>query len=122
MKGKIMKKFRDYLIEREQAAPSDSMVSNGLGDISTPESEDDVLMRIAKIAVDDHRTDAMSFFQHLAGKDKRIEEELKELHHSKKHGFRPKDRKLPGQEVDDRDEVVPSSADGQGGLEGSEGE
>lgn len=115
-----MKSFHQYLSEREQASPTDSM-GIGLGEIETP-SGDDSLMRIAKIAVDDHRTDVLSFFQHLATKDGRIEEELKDYNHARKHGERPKSRdKGPHDGPDDRDEVVPSSADSTGGAEGGDG-
>jgi hypothetical protein len=111
-----MKSFQQYLSEREQASPTDSM-GIGLGSIETP-SSDDALMGIAKIAVDDHRTDVLSFFQHLAAKDGRIEEELKDYHSARKHGERPKSKGPHDFPDDNRDEVVPSSADSTGGAEG----
>lgn len=116
-----MKSFHQYLSKREQASPTDSM-GIGLGEIETP-SSDDSLMRIAKIAVDDHRTDILSFFQHLATKDGRIEVELKDYNHARKHGERPKGKrdKGPYDAPDDRDEVVPSSADSTGSAEGGDG-
>lgn len=113
-----MKSFHQYLSEREQASPSDSM-GIGLGEIET-QSGDDSLMRIAKIAVDDHRTDILTFFQHLAKKDGRIEQELKDYNGQRKHGERPKSNN-PHDSHDDRDEVVPSSADSTGGSEGGDG-
>jgi len=111
-----MKSFHQYLSEREQASPTDTM-GIGLGDMETP-SGDDALMRMAKIAVDDHRTDVLSFFQHLAAKDGRIEEELKDYHSSRKHGERPKGKSQYDGGHDNRDEVVPSSADSTGSAEG----
>lgn len=114
-----MKSFHQYLSEREQASPVGSM-GMGLGEIET-QSGDDSLMRIAKMAVDDHRTDILSFFQHLAKKDGRIEQELKDYNNERKHSERPKNGNSPHETPDDRDEVVPSSADSTGGVEGSEG-
>ena len=120
--GHKMKSFQQYLLEREQASPTDAFGGGvGLGNIETP-SSDDSLMHIAKIAVDDHRTDTLSFFKHLATKDGRIEHELSDYHSSRKHGVRPKNMKGPPEhDTDNRDEVVPNSADSQGGVEGSEG-
>jgi hypothetical protein len=62
----------------------------------------------------------LSFFQHLAKKDGRIEQELKDYNNERKHSERPK-KDSPYESPDDRDEVVPSSADSTGGVEGSEG-
>ena len=108
-----MKSFYDYLSEREE---------DPLGDIGAPSHDSEsVLTHIATMAIADHRSDVLNLFSQLAKKDGRIEDALKDYERSRKHGFHiKKDGNVNDRDDDDRDEVMPSSADKQGDLDGDE--
>jgi len=91
-----MKKFQQYLQEREES---------GLGDISMNIMDpDQTLLRIAKIALGTHLDDTLNFFGNLAKKDEKIKRELESYDHDK-------NRFGKEEKEEEKDVVMPSAAD-----------
>jgi hypothetical protein len=107
-----MKTFQQYVMEQgEELSPKDA---NG------------ALMRIARLACDNHHEELLDFFHTLAQKDHRIRQELDAYNKDASNSLstKHKDRKdhLPASyNSDDDDTVVPSGADNLGGFEPGSG-
>jgi hypothetical protein len=122
-----MKTFSKYLESREDMTNMVIKPGEGLGDTSQSEmNPDDALTRMTKMAAQDHHQELLDFFGDLARRDGRIKQELETYKKDTASGLHK--RKPPKPHLpsiggdDDRDEVVPSSADTSGGLESGEGE
>jgi hypothetical protein len=116
--GEEMRSFRDYLRIREA---EEGIQSGGLADISAGTMED-ALISMAKVAIDDYRDQFIDLMTSLSKKDERIKLDLAAYYKHKK-GKMPKPQGNyvpPGGEQDDRDTVVPSSADSNWGSEPGE--
>ena len=98
-----MKRFSDYYRIRED--------NQGLGDIDAMPNEDELLLKIAKLAINRHTPQLLDFFKTLSKNDDDIKRALGELRD--KHNNLPKDMKP---RRDDNDVVVPSLADGNGPI------
>ena len=102
-----MKTFRKYVEEL-----------GGLGEFSPGFSPDEALLRVAKMAIEDHREELLGFFSELGRRDHRIRSELETV---TKDGHVKKCKHLPSASSEDgTGEVVPSSADGLGSEEPNE--
>ena len=85
-------------------------------DINVPELSDDMIYRICKVAWRKHRKETEQFLTQLSEKDSEIQSMLNNIN----GGDGPV---LPDDMNKEKDEVVPSAADGSPGLEngGDEG-
>lgn len=97
-----MKKFQQFLEEKD-----------GLADMNfSGTSPNDILVRMAKIAIDDHLKDLLSFYEHLAKKSSRLRNELNVYKQDQLSGV---GKRIPKDHLpingDDKDIVVPHSAD-----------
>lgn len=98
-----MKNFKKFVEEKDMA----------LGDVGySNASENDILNRIAKIAIDDHLKEVLNFFEHLSKKSTRIRSEFDAYKKDKVSGI---SRRIPKEHMpiydDGKDIVVPASAD-----------
>ena len=127
-----MKGFRENL--RENGLDLDDTFPTATGPLGTlghMDHDTDGMMKLARMAIENHYDDVMSFFGVLAGKDPVIQDELDRMSRdSLNKPFKPKKKpgsRLPGGQGDQGDEVVPHGADradaggdsdggGQGGM------
>ena len=101
-----MRTFRQYV---EEIGDSGDLGISG----AAPEES---LIRIARLAAKTHRDELMEFFRLLAEKDHAIRHELDNINRNDANQpLRPKGKPQSGR--DNKDEVVPHSADGLAGLE-----
>lgn len=105
-----MKTFRQYVEGISDKA--NSITDLGMSGASPEES----LVRIARLAAQNHRDELMDFFQNLATKDHAIRYELDNMNRNDSNrNLRPKGK--PQSSLSDKDEVVPHAADGLSGDE-----
>lgn len=82
-----MKKFSDYCLMKEEETKEDN---KGLGDIDAEPNEDDMLLKMAKIAISRHPDRLIEFFRILA----RTDEDLKHIfdkYRDKRNNYLPKE-------------------------------
>lgn len=104
-----MKTFQAFITERETAA---------LGDIAPDNSSNnEPILRIARIAIDNHPQEIMNVFKKLAEINPEIRSELERYHRDKKGVGFANDEKFKRDYERDKDEIVPNSADSVGGDE-----
>lgn len=97
-----MKTFSQYYTFREED-------EKGLGDIGGTGDESELLLKVAKIAISNHKETVMDFFHALARNDeniKRILDKYSDSRNSNSQAFRIAPR--------DKDVVAPNGADMQG--------
>jgi len=99
-----MKTFLEYFADKEILS-GDGKQSSGLGDQSgSPHDSLDILMRMCKLAMKNHKDELMKFFEELAKQDNLLQQELDDLKRSPNHN---QYKKSP-----EHDMVVPNTADG----------
>jgi hypothetical protein len=108
-----MKTFQQYLKLREMEG-----AEHGLGDLGSGDVEE-CLFNMAKVAIDDYRNDFLDLMSALSKKDERIRYDLSSYYQIKKgKKKKPGGNHVPdASEDDERDTVVPSSADTTSGAE-----
>ena len=110
-----MKTFRQYV---EEMSDKNNPIAD-LGMSGSPPEES--LVRIARLAAQNHRDELMEFFRNLATKDHAIRHELDNMNRNDSNrNLRPKGK--PQSSLGDKDEVVPHAADGLSGVEPGDGQ
>lgn len=101
-----MKSFRQFLAavrESEEAPP--------LGDLGT-DTPEDVLLRIARIIIREHKEDLVTLAESLAERDDKLKDEVRAYRQAERGGGLTRPRTGPGLKVKPEKEViVPSTAD-----------
>jgi len=106
-----MKSFKRYIQLREMGDVGDPNAS--------PDSQDDTLKRIVRMAWDRYEPETKDFFGQLANKDPDIKEQLDKLDRSPE--MTKADRLGQSEKGSDGDVVVPSLADTSSEGDGGEG-
>jgi hypothetical protein len=101
-RGLIMKRFKQYVALRES------------GEIEAPNTGDDNLVKIIRLAWERYRPETKHFFGQLSNKDP----DIKKLEGKLDNSQNPTDDRMDQERGDDTDDVVmPPSADTSPGLE-----
>ncbi len=122
-----MRGFRQYL--RETGLDLDDTfptATGALGTLGHTDHDADGLMKVARMAIENHHDEVMAFLVGLGGKDSAIQDELDAMNRdSLNKPYRPvnKGSRVPGGNGDQGDEVVPHGADraDANGAEGGQG-
>lgn len=101
------KRFSEFCGERE-----DQDDEKGLGDIDAMPNEDELLMKLSKLAIGRHQERFIDFFTTLARQDDDIKRMLGK-YRDKRRDYLPNDLRK-GSDQDEKDIVAPNTADMSG--------
>jgi hypothetical protein len=105
-----IKSFSEYYLLREEEGEEEK----ALGDIDAMPNEDDMLLKLAKMAISRHQERIIEFFNSLAKHDDDIKNVLGKFRDKRSH-YLPHDLRK-GSEQEEKDVVAPSTADMSGPL------
>jgi hypothetical protein len=97
-----MKRFSDYYKIREDEE------DKGLGDIDAMPNEDEILLKLAKIAINRHQDRLIDFFKTISKHDEDIKTTL-DRYVNKRQNYLPKD--LRARDNQEKDIIAPNQAD-----------
>ncbi len=102
-----MKRFLDYYRFREDEN-QDHEPEKGLGDINAMPNDDEILIKLAKMAVSRHQERMIEFFSALSRHDDDIKR-LLDKYKDNRRGYPINDTRPKGS--DDKDVIAPNQAD-----------
>lgn len=104
-----IKSFSQYCETRDEADPD-----KGLADIDAMPNEDELLLKIAKMAINRHQERLLEFFRVLGKNDDDIKRVLGQFRDKRKN-YLPMDLRK-GSEQEEKDVVAPNTADAAGAV------
>ena len=99
-----IKRFSEFCEERDD--------DQGLGSIDAMPNEDEMLLKLANMAISRHRERFLDFFNSLAKNDDDIKRLLGQFR-DKRHNYLPNDLRR-GSDTEEKDIVAPNTADMSG--------
>lgn len=99
-----IKSFSQYCEQRDESDPD-----KGLGDIDAMPNEDELLLKIAKMAINRHQERLLDFFRVLGKNDDDIKRILGQFR-DKRQNYLPMDLRK-GSEREEKDVIAPNTVD-----------
>jgi hypothetical protein len=106
-----IKSFSQYCEDRDENAEN---ADKGLADIDAMPNEDELLLKMAKMAINRHQDRFLEFFRTLGKNDDDIKRVLGQFR-DKRRNYLPMDLRK-GSEQEEKDVVAPNTADAAGAV------
>ena len=106
-----IKSFSQYCEDRDE---NEENSDKGLADIDAMPNEDELLLKIAKMAINRHEDRLLDFFRILSKNDDDIKKILGQFR-DKRRNYLPMDLRK-GSEQEEKDVIAPNTADAAGAI------